>query len=340
MLRSIIIAASLVSATCGASCFHMDNLVAFGDSYTDEGRLEYFYTHRSAPPVGSLLPPSDKTASGGYSWGRFVAKTTGAKLYNYAVGGAMCSNALVNRSLDVINGPFPSVLDYEVPAFRQDLGFPQLYPDRRPDNTVYALWIGTNDLGIIGLLGDNQNKDVTLTTFAECVWVVLDQLYQSGARQFVVLNQLPLELAPMYATPGSSGMGNVRYWANKTAYNITEFQFKLAEYTSSVNTLFHYGIPFNLHVKARWPGASFALFDTHSLLRDIMAHPSRYLDAPANITGPFHICLQGCVNSPEPLSSFLWFDELHPSERTQQIIATNFVDVVKGTSKYAYYHHA
>jgi hypothetical protein len=33
----------------------------------------------------------------------------------------------------------------------------------------------------------------------------------------------------------------------------------------------------------------------------------------------------------------MWYDELHPSEQTDKAIAREFVNVVKGASKYATY---
>lgn len=33
----------------------------------------------------------------------------------------------------------------------------------------------------------------------------------------------------------------------------------------------------------------------------------------------------------------MWYDELHPSERTDQVIAKEFAKVVKGLSSYATY---
>jgi hypothetical protein len=33
----------------------------------------------------------------------------------------------------------------------------------------------------------------------------------------------------------------------------------------------------------------------------------------------------------------MWYDELHPSEQTDRVIAREFVDVVKGKSKWATY---
>jgi len=79
-------------------------------------------------------------------------------------------------------------------------------------------------------------------------------------------------------------------------------------------------------------------------LTDMYYHPAEYLNgtAPANATGFEHHCsLDGTVcsnfegNSPD---SFLWYDELHPSEQTDRIIARTFVDVLNGQSGYATYY--
>lgn len=81
-------------------------------------------------------------------------------LYNYAVSGAVCSNEITPRWLSSINENFPDVI-YEVNAFVADINWVNssthtntLYPQRRSDNTVYAMWIGTNDLGNDAFLTD------------------------------------------------------------------------------------------------------------------------------------------------------------------------------------------
>ncbi|KAJ5904645.1 GDSL lipase/acylhydrolase family protein [Penicillium subrubescens] len=58
--------------------------------------------------------------------------------------------------------------------------------------------------------------------------------------------------------------------------------------------------------------------------------------APANVTG-FNKNCDVSETTCTKLPSFLWFDELHPSPRTVQIIAQNFTNVVKGKSKWATY---
>ncbi len=144
---------------------------------------------------------------------------------------------------------------------------------------------------------------------------VFDHIYQSGGRRFVLLNEAPLQLSPVYAAVSSGGAGNNQYWQNKTLYNQTEYQHKMMEYTTSVNTMFDYGVPFHLVVKKRWPGAAVAIFDVHRLLTDMHNSPASYLDAPANATGAYRNCAPtnssgslNCANSKSPMSSFLWCD--------------------------------
>ena len=90
------------------SVSNFNNLVTFGDSYTDENRLSYFgMNNGSAPPPGTFLPESFSTPGGGRTWPRYVIQYTGQTvdgmwdpsmtLYNYAVSGAVCSNDITPR---------------------------------------------------------------------------------------------------------------------------------------------------------------------------------------------------------------------------------------------------
>lgn len=122
----------------------LENLVTFGDSWTDTGRMTYFLNNGgSAPPAGLEIPENQRTASGGLAWGQFVAKATGARYYNYAISGATVSLKLVSRDFPEIGQPFPSVLEYQVPAFEADVAIDGFHENRAGDNTLYALWIGS-----------------------------------------------------------------------------------------------------------------------------------------------------------------------------------------------------
>ncbi|KAJ4328555.1 hypothetical protein N0V84_000914 [Fusarium piperis] len=278
-----------------SSCFKLQNLVNFGDSFSDENRLNYIYEHQGLPPAGTILPKNgNTTTSGGYKWPRMVARKTGAKSFNYAVGGATCSNKIVEREFVLTPGkPFPSVLDEQVPAFKADLEFDELYGNRTAENTAYAVLIGGNDLTANGFLTDSNARGTNITSFINCVWNVFDALYETG--------------------------GPCPAWFNKTAYNMTDYNYKLMEYLTSAKKMLQYGVPFQLIVEKRWPGATFSFFDLHGLLNDLLKAPEEYLDAPANITGHYRHCAIGefldCPVEKESRETFFWFDELHVSER-------------------------
>jgi hypothetical protein len=300
-----------LAATASFGLTKLENLVTFGDSYTDEGRLGYFINNDGkAPPAGTLLPESNSTASGGYAWGRIIAQKTGARYFDYAVSGGTCSNKIVERDFPPIRAPFPSVLEYGIPAYKADTAFEALYGNRKADNTVYALWIGTNDLGAGAFLTDSNAPGTSLTSFVDCVWEVFDNLYATGGRRFVLLNEAPLEHSPMYNVPALGGTMDSQFWGNKSAYNMTETKYKIMEYTTSVNTMFEYGAAYQTVLKKRWPEAAFAVFDVHSLMMDIINKPGEYLSAPANVTGYYRVCdpkgNAGCVDSKQPMDSFMW----------------------------------
>jgi hypothetical protein len=195
------------------------------DSYTDESRLGYFINHNgSAPPPGLLLPGSTSTAGGGVTWDRWVSNYTSAKLYNYAVSGAVCDNNQIYRYLGAINGPFPDVV-YEVNAFIADSKFVNatthtntLYTNRKSDNTVYSMWIGTNDLGSYAFLTDSSLNQTTIPDYVDCIYSRFDQIYTNGGRYFVLMNTAPLELSPLYGTPGQGGLAASHYWPDKVRF--------------------------------------------------------------------------------------------------------------------------
>ncbi|KAK4660834.1 hypothetical protein QC762_122580 [Podospora pseudocomata] len=341
MRFSIILAgasASIAAASRGRKSF--DNLVAFGDSYTDNGRLGYYINNGGqAPPPGQYHSVSNTTASGGLTWAQFAAQDAGARLIDYAVSGATCSNKIVERDFAFIGRSFPSVLEDEIPSFTADVKFKSIFPNRTPENTVYALWIGTNDLGFDAFLSDSQAPGTTISDFVDCIWSVFDTIYKTGGRRFVLLNEAPLELSPLYAHPDNGGTGDSQFWNTKTNYNVTQYGQKIKQYTTNVNTIFDYGVPFQVAIKSRWPKATFDLFDVHSLLVDIYSQPQSFLDAPYNVTGYYRHCSStgsDCVDQTAlgGLSGFLWYDELHPSTKTDEIIADHFLDVVSGKSKY------
>ncbi|KAF2201481.1 hypothetical protein GQ43DRAFT_371359 [Delitschia confertaspora ATCC 74209] len=353
-LKASILALGLVSASVeardkssnGWNLKNFKSIVTFGDSYTDENRLGYFGGHNGqAPPVGWEQPMGLKTATGGLSWPRYASIYTSKPLHNYAVSGAVCSNQVTPRTWSSINAPFPDIAGYELPAYIADSKF--RYPNgtkfikNSPSESVYAIWIGTNDVGNDAFLTDSQVKGKTLKDFADCVYSTIDGLYKNGGRYFVLLNLAPLQLLPQYAVPEKGGLEATKYFPDKAGKNATEISWRMYETVVTVNEVFKYRTPVEVEVDERWRGAKVANLDVNGLMTDIYNHPASYLNgtAPLNVTGNSYVCDaagNNCTDDPNR-DAYLWYDELHPSEQAERVVAKEFVNLLKGESKWATY---
>ncbi|RPD58827.1 hypothetical protein L227DRAFT_612586 [Lentinus tigrinus ALCF2SS1-6] len=281
----------LSALAAGPSPQQIKNLVTFGDSYTDINRH----------------------ADGGVMWPVFAAEEGNFTLFPFAISGATCS----------------SVFASQLPVYMEEKANGSLILD--PNETIYTLWIGTNDVGVHGLLtGQTPNETVVDTTACAVNWVKV--LYESGARNFIFQNMVPLETTPLYARDSYPN----RYWTAQR--NTTEWNVFIKELTASGNAI----AELMLQVLApTLHDAHIGLFDSHSLFADIFARPQLYLNgtAPLNVTGAVHACvfeLNESTTDPGVCTdavgtdqdSFLWYDELHPSVQAERVVAKAISDVI------------
>lgn len=251
------------------------NFIVFGDSYSDENRLDYFLDHNyTAPPTGTLLPESLHAADGGRVWARYVVQYTNElTLYNYAVDGGSCSSEITPFVYKPGVGLYPDLDGYEVPAFLADkaqdvniaTGGPYFNPPLDYENTVYAIFDGTNDISIGSFFTDSQAPGATLSDFVGCLYTQVDRLYASGGRYFVLFNIMPLELTALFGNATEGGETPSVFWPDKPS-NLTDIAEKMKEWTTTLNTLFKYRTPVEVLLNHRYPGAKFALFDVNSLV--------------------------------------------------------------------------
>ncbi|KAK9779668.1 hypothetical protein SCAR479_03275 [Seiridium cardinale] len=320
-----------------AVALNFSTLVVFGDSYTDNG--VHTYSPDVNGTVGTPIPKKSVTSTGGRVWAEYVGQYSGAHIYDYAVSGAVCDKTMAPRR----NG----VSQNQVAAFLED----NLYVSNTtgegalvnpPDETVYAIWIGTNDIGNGGFLTEVQQPNtLPLTSYIDCAFDQFDRLYEVGARKFVLMNVAALDLAPQYALPQNGGLNSSQYWTDKLLYdtNITHSSEKMREYSTLANAVYEYRLPYEVEIVKRYPGSWFALFDVHSLFENIRSSPSSYLNgtAPLNVTGWVAACKNSTCPDLAARDSYMWYDELHPSEQTDRVVAREFVNAVLGQSNWTTY---
>ncbi|KAF9065310.1 GDSL lipase/esterase [Rhodocollybia butyracea] len=280
------------------------NLVTFGDSYTDVVAM----------------------ADGGTMWPVYAAGYANVSLFPFAKAGATCSNNITNR-------PFPSVFESQLPAYFDELANRTL-PDLIQHETLYTLWIGTNDVGTNGLLTGHGAPGVSLVDTVACAVDWVKVMYASGARNFIFQNMIPLQDTVLYSTDSYLN----HYWTE--VRNTTDWNVVMSEITKSGNKLQE------LMLKALVPSlkdAHVGLFDSYSLFEDMFLHPAEYLNgtAPLNVTGCVHSCVYQLNESTADTGvctiangtdrdSFLWYDELHPSEQAERNVAREIANIMEG----------
>ncbi|KAJ5891234.1 uncharacterized protein N7473_007462 [Penicillium subrubescens] len=310
------------------------SVVIFGDSYTDQGVSQY-----RPGSNGAVGQPGTVLSTGGRVWPEYVNQYSGVKVYDYARSGSVCDSAFSSKARR-------GVKQDQIPTFLADNEYVnnstgQRVLDNPSAETVYAIWIGTNDLGNGIFLTEEQPKGMPLTNYTDCVFEQLDRLYDIGARRFVIMNIAPLDLSPQYALPENAGVTASRYWKDKTQYNsnLTQISEKMRQYSTLVNSIYEFQVPYQVKITRRYSKSQFALFDVHSLMSDIWNRPSVYLNGtvPLNVTSYAAECPTSICTSKSAWDSYMWYDELHPSEQTDRIIAREFLGVLKGGSKWATY---
>ena len=165
------------------------------------------------------------------------------------------------------------MVEYEIPAFiadkaavRNGTGEAYFATNLTPNNTVYTMWIGTNDVGVGAFLTNSQIPGTLLTNYTDCVFSAFDTLYANGGRYFVLFNLAPLHLTPLYANDSQGGVGPVHAWPDKPG-NHTAIAEQMHEYVTTLNNVYRYQLPFEVLLSARYPGSNFALFDVYNLVR-------------------------------------------------------------------------
>jgi hypothetical protein len=84
-------------------------------------------------------------------------------------------------------------------------------------------------------------------------------------------------------------------------------------------------------------GARIAVLDTNALLKDVYYRPEVYLNGskPLNVTGyNVHYGQDGefWEYRGDDRDAFMWYDELHPSAHVGRIVASEFVETLRGGS--------
>ncbi|TRM56656.1 hypothetical protein BD626DRAFT_618757 [Schizophyllum amplum] len=190
--------------------------------------------------------------------------------------------------------PAPKGSLSQLPAYFAEVDNGTLPADVTADNTLYTLWIGTNDVGANALLTGQGIDGATIVDTVGCAvdWVQM----------------IPLETAPMYS-PNAYPTKFYTAPKNATEWSIAELLLK--------------------QLAPSLEGASVGEFGPCRLVLHLLA----YLNgtAPLNVTGAAFACVPTCTTvEGTDRDSYLWYDELHPSEQADRVVAEQVAQVILG----------
>ncbi|KAG1838391.1 carbohydrate esterase family 16 protein [Suillus subalutaceus] len=302
-----LLALATPSWAVGVAPGQIKNFVTFGDSYTDS----------------SYYP----TADGGYAWPTWAAMYGDLNLYGFARSGC---NMLEPAYLQTLPSDHGDRLGWQIPAYLNETNNGTL--ELNPDETIYTIWIGTNDLGANALITGSDAPTTSIVEVRQCAIDVLKTLYESGARNFIMQNILPLDLTILYSNYSYPNT----YWnmeRNTTGWNV--YMTELVRAGNEITSLMLDALVPTL------PDAHIASFDSYGLFTDMYNNPENYFNgtAPYNVTGCIHSCVYTVDSTAEPActitngtdaDSFLWYDELHPSQQSDRIVAREITAVMQG----------
>ena len=311
-----------------AGLIEITSLFAFGDSLLDGGNSGLRTQQYTNNPNIVFPPPpyyngqySNGPVAVQYLWNRYNPGNRGgftpslAGGTNYAIGGATTGLASFNS----VNDSVPNFLK---PAFAnysnawQLQTFADQQPSFNPATSLFVVWLFPNDvlyLGATGMLpgvvpGSPGGTDLISNGIAN-ILTTIGTLAQAGAEHFLVPNMADLGLTPAFAGTPQGGSLSLLTGA---------FNSNLAAQLTALDAML---------------AAEIVQFDTNGSFARIRADPLAY--GFDNTTDSCVANLANGLCNPGNWDRWLFWDGVHPTTHTHQVLASQFAMAVPEPSSVA-----
>ncbi|MDP1026201.1 SGNH/GDSL hydrolase family protein [Sphingomonas sp. KR1UV-12] len=283
--------AAMVALPAAAQQQSYDRLFVFGDSLVDSGNAQVFRAQSGgADPAPAALGYFDGRFSNGYNFADYLslgisgspATASARGGINFSVGGAQAAEVTGDAS----------------PSFIEQIGFFDESGASFDSDALVLVTLGGNDVrGQLAALGNGSSNAPNLTPAIAALTAGLGDLYDRGARNFVVTGLPDIGQIPAVTSLGSTALANAG-----------------TQLSSGLNAAFAQVVAgFNTR-----PGANAAFFDLFNFQKTIYANPAAYgLPVPLDTTTP-------CLILPNPASGCgdnVYFDAIHPTTGVHLAIA-------------------
>lgn len=184
----------------------LKNIISFGDSYSQTGFDPTSTLPNPSDPLGNPTFPGYTTTDGKNWLGYYITSYNTSLVYdyNFAYGGATTDSSIVT--------PYePTVLSFvdQIGQFEASLAKKPATAPWTSDNTLFAVWMGVNDVGNAWY---ESNWTSILSEIMTQYFNQTQYLYNAGARKFLFLT-----VPPIYETPNVIAQGATVQAGEKTA---------------------------------------------------------------------------------------------------------------------------
>ena len=311
-----------------AGLIDLTSLFVFGDSLSDGGnsglRTQQFTNN---PNIVFPPPPyyngqySNGPVAVEYLWNRYNPGNPGgftpslAGGTNYAIGGATTGSASFNS----VNSSVPNFLKPAYANFGnawQLQSFADQQPSFNPATSLFVVWLFPNDIfyseatGMLpGLVPGSPGGTDLISNGIANILTTIGTLAQAGAQHFLVPNMADLGLTPAFAgTPQ-------------------------ADFLSFLTGVFNDNLAAQLTALDALLSAEIVQFDTAGSFARILADPLVY--GFDNTTDSCVDNLASGVCNPGNWDRWLFWDGVHPTTSTHQLLASQFAMAVPEPSSVA-----
>ncbi|KAI1458822.1 carbohydrate esterase family 16 protein [Annulohypoxylon moriforme] len=291
----------------------------FGDSYTATG-FNYTQTQPSATnPLGNPAYPG-YTSSNGPNWVDFLTVKHNAshlQTYNFAYGGATVDSALVKPYQPTVLSVKQQVEDEFVPGYTGSSPKAPSAPKWTGKDSVFAFWIGINDVG--NSYGSGAESSSALYTKVFDVYTdQVNKLYDSGARNFVFINVPPVDRSPLTVGQGKNSVDTekaaIADWNKRVSDTAAALK---KDHTDEVNV---------------W------VYDSNKSFGEVLDKPSSY-EQTAGLKNTTNFCNAYQNGTPNdntftpscgvPVNEYFWLNNLHPTYPIHDVVAQGVADALK-----------
>ncbi len=281
----------------------ISQIYAFGDSYSDNGKLLRITTDAiEAGVLDAVVLPADPALglydregrwTNGLTAVEVLAQNIKTNLTDYAVGGGKTGNGNVNIWLDAYQntGVFGQVEQYKA----------GLKGQTADPNALYFVFVSTNDFFEYAFGDTTLSVEERSAQAVNNVAKSISELATLGAKQFLVVNSTDLALLPVLST-----------------------QVKEADrFTNSFNTI----LPGKLETLSNSSGTEIALYDHVAISNKIRSNPVEYGLVNLNkACQPVFPEVKPVCSKPD---EYYFWDEFHPTRRIYQFIGEDMAKFVQ-----------